>query len=238
MVDDCSAPPASVPDDVRFRVLSRESNGGPAAAVNTGLDAAEGEYVIRLDDDDLFTPDRLEIAQRGLMRAPIALCWAQYLGAAPKPQPILDGDVSGTILDRVTPHMGSAAVKRDLFLPLDESYLGSEDVEWWLRPAGLAPVATVARLGYLIRRHSELRGVHGTAARAAGSRRLLEQNEDYFRRHPRAAALRWKRIGLNELELGDRRAAREAFLRSFRARPSLRTIKHLSRTLSFERGHE
>ena len=230
VVDDCSTTPAVIPGDDRFRVIRRAVNGGPAAAVNAGLAEARGDYVIRLDDDDLFTPERLDIASAGIARAPIALCWARYLDEAPSPQTVLEGDVSGRILDRVTPHMGSAAVARELFLPLDESYLGSEDVEWWLRISAHAPVATVERFGYLIRRHSGPRVLHGVAARAAGSRRMLEEHADYFAAHPRAAALRWKRIGLNELQLGNRSAARRAFLESMRARPELRTMKHLARS--------
>src|SRR3954469_10198559 len=62
VVDDCSPQPVLVPDDPRFRVVRTALNGGPAAAVNAGLRAATGTYVIRLDDDDLFAKDRLELA--------------------------------------------------------------------------------------------------------------------------------------------------------------------------------
>jgi len=44
--------------DPRAQVLQR-SNGGPAAARNTGVAAAAGEYVTFLDADDLWPPDSL-----------------------------------------------------------------------------------------------------------------------------------------------------------------------------------
>jgi succinoglycan biosynthesis protein ExoO len=47
-------------NDVRIRVCSRETNGGPAAARNMGLSLATGEWIALLDADDMMTPDRLE----------------------------------------------------------------------------------------------------------------------------------------------------------------------------------
>src|SRR4051794_4260647 len=171
VVDDCSPRPVVVPDDPRFRVVRTGSNGGPAAAVNVGLRAATGTYVIRLDDDDVLAEDRLELALAGLTRAPIALCGAFTVGSDETSARRLEGDVHDTILDEITPHMGTVAMRRDLYPALDESFLGAEDVEWWLRASRRAPVTTVPRAGYGIRRHSGARVLHGTDARIQGSNR-------------------------------------------------------------------
>jgi len=45
--------------DVRFRLI-RQKNGGPGAARNTGLKAAQGEYFTFVDADDLVHPELLE----------------------------------------------------------------------------------------------------------------------------------------------------------------------------------
>ena len=65
LVDDCgddaslSIAQAFAAEHVNARVLRREKNGGLSAARNTGLDAAQGEYVYFLDSDDLPEPDAL-----------------------------------------------------------------------------------------------------------------------------------------------------------------------------------
>jgi glycosyltransferase involved in cell wall biosynthesis len=45
--------------DTRLRVIS-QSNGGPAAAGNSGIWASEGLYIARLDADDVAAPERLQ----------------------------------------------------------------------------------------------------------------------------------------------------------------------------------
>ncbi len=45
--------------DPRVRIIELTENRGPAGAANAGLDACIGEYIVRLDADDIATPDRL-----------------------------------------------------------------------------------------------------------------------------------------------------------------------------------
>lgn len=46
--------------DPRLRVIHNESNIGVTLTLNKGLDLARGEYVARMDCDDVSVPDRLE----------------------------------------------------------------------------------------------------------------------------------------------------------------------------------
>lgn len=44
--------------DPRIRVVEQARNGGPAAAARTAMDLAQGEYIIRVDADDVSLPKR------------------------------------------------------------------------------------------------------------------------------------------------------------------------------------
>jgi glycosyltransferase involved in cell wall biosynthesis len=45
--------------DPRIRIIELPANLGPAGAANAGFDACTGEYIVRLDADDMAVPDRL-----------------------------------------------------------------------------------------------------------------------------------------------------------------------------------
>jgi glycosyltransferase involved in cell wall biosynthesis len=65
IVDDASDPPVSLPasrNGLPLRLLRHEQTRGGAAAKNTGAQAAQGELIAFLDDDDLWAPSYLEHA--------------------------------------------------------------------------------------------------------------------------------------------------------------------------------
>jgi glycosyltransferase involved in cell wall biosynthesis len=47
--------------DSRVRVIRRTTNGGPAPARNSGVEAAKGRWIALLDADDLYLPQRLAV---------------------------------------------------------------------------------------------------------------------------------------------------------------------------------
>ncbi|WP_051935672.1 glycosyltransferase family 2 protein [Deinococcus sp. YIM 77859] len=61
--------------DPRLRLLALPSNSGPSDARNLGVQAARGEWIAFLDDDDEWRPDKLarqmEAAQRSSHRFPV-----------------------------------------------------------------------------------------------------------------------------------------------------------------------
>jgi glycosyltransferase involved in cell wall biosynthesis len=67
VVDDCSTEgTAPLADSLARRspvpmhvIRMAENSGGPAAPINAGVRAAQGEYIAVLDQDDMFLPDKL-----------------------------------------------------------------------------------------------------------------------------------------------------------------------------------
>jgi glycosyltransferase involved in cell wall biosynthesis len=236
VVDDASLDSLVVPDDPRIKVVRREVNGGPAAARNTGLAHATGHYITFLDDDDVYVSERLNMVLDGLRKAPISICWSRYLNESNTWNRVLRGDVRDTIVEATTPLLGATTIKAEYVIPFDERYVAVQDVEWWLRLAHTAKVWTTESVGYLVRRHGSPRHMNSTAARVRCSLLLLDMYAGYFNVHPRAAAFRWKRVGLMARNLGDYSLARRAFVRSLFLRPEARTVLHLARSLKLSTG--
>ena len=231
VVDDAGPVAATAPADPRVRLIRRTSNGGEPAARNTGIKASRGRYVTFLDDDDVFTRDRLRIARDGLERAPIAVCYRGGLDGSVGGNRDLEGHVHDSIVDAMTPQMGQVAVERAKAPLFNTDFEALTDVDWWMRASAAMPVATVPEVGIRYRTHSGPRNRNGIEARVVGSLLLLRTYEDYFRVRPRAASFRWKRIGIMAGSLGDRRLARAALLKSLRLRADTRGFKHLMTSL-------
>src|SRR5262245_60671731 len=64
IVNDCStdntAQVINSYHDPRIRIITNEQNLGLTRSLNLALDAASGEYIARLDCDDVSLPERLE----------------------------------------------------------------------------------------------------------------------------------------------------------------------------------
>jgi glycosyltransferase involved in cell wall biosynthesis len=90
IVDDASLSPvaAAFPDlahDTRVKILRNEQGRGQTASLNTGIRAATGAWIVRMDGDDLCAPDRLARIRQAAESSPDAqLLYSDYL--------IIDGD--------------------------------------------------------------------------------------------------------------------------------------------------
>ena len=76
VVDDGSTPEVKLPDYRNLKLIRHGQNCGAAAARNTGIRAASGEYVAFLDSDDFWRPTKLENQRQLLLNAPSDVCGA------------------------------------------------------------------------------------------------------------------------------------------------------------------
>ncbi len=112
-------------EDERVRVIHRE-NGGVSAARNTGMEAAQGEYIAFLDADDWLSPEAYEIMMR-LMEETGAEC------AACGNRLVYPDDTEKTEKAPMSGGFHSAAKVRDrLVLPLLCGRLSAEPVNGYV----------------------------------------------------------------------------------------------------------
>lgn len=63
-------------EGIALKYIAREENGGGAMARNTGIEAAAGDYIAFLDDDDEYLPSKVELQMRAIRDSGAAFCYA------------------------------------------------------------------------------------------------------------------------------------------------------------------
>lgn len=149
--------------DPRLKVFSYP-NSGPQKSRNRGISQASGEYLSFLDADDLWTPDKLESQLKALEEYPqagVAYSWTDWIDE--------DGKVwrrgsyisaEGNVYEKLLliDFIGSGSnplIRREALAQVgdfDESLVGNQDWEMWLRLAASHPFTVVPRTQILYRK--------------------------------------------------------------------------------------
>ena len=158
--DDTSAIADELATDPRVSVIHNEHNLGHVRTFNRGLDVANGEFLVRLDADDLLTPGCLSRAVALFDHDPaVGLVYGNpYHFTSPTPPAPRLSQVSWTIWSGVewleercrrgvncitTPEaMVRMSVVRQVG-PLDTRLLYAQDMELWCRIAAVVAVGRV-----------------------------------------------------------------------------------------------
>lgn len=225
VVDDGSGPATAAAveamADDRITLLRHASVRGVSQARNTGIEAASGEWLAFVDDDDLFAPDKLS-AQLAAMAGDPECRWScvgvvtidgagRIIGWH---HPPTERDVAVAMLvDDVTPGGGSGVVAhRDLVAAagrFDTELSCNADWDFHLRLAQHSPVAPVDRplLAYRIHPGAMSLDVDGCDEDFA---RMNEKYADLRARHGVAVdGARWTLWkSATYLRAGDRRRSR------------------------------
>lgn len=150
--------------DPRIRLVHNETNLGRCATPNKGLDLAQGEYLARMDCDDISLPTRLEKQVKFLNAHPdVGVCgtWIKlFMGTgyiikypltheAIKCHMLLGSQLAGA----------SAMFRRKVFLAhhlyYDVNCKLAEDYELWTRCSNVTKLANIPEILYLYRWHAE-----------------------------------------------------------------------------------
>lgn len=129
IVDDCSREPVSVDKTYPFavNVIRNTTNQGAAESRNIGARAAKGEWLLFLDDDDRFMPEKCEKIEQAIAQNPDvnfiyhpAKCEMVNEGFTYLTNPISPNEISAEriLLANKIGGMPMTAVKKDLFLKI------------------------------------------------------------------------------------------------------------------------
>lgn len=175
--------------DPRIRLIHNGKRLGLVKSLNKGLDLARGEYVARMDCDDISLPQRLARQVAFMDRhSQIGLCgtWVETIGEPagdlwryPSDPEIIRCQL---LFESVIAHP-SVMMRRTLFgkarLSYSSLYPHAEDYDLWVRSAKSFALSNIASVLLLRRVHSQQVGVREREEqRAAAARIRVAQIED------------------------------------------------------------
>lgn len=150
--------------DQRVRIERNESNIGLTRSLNKGIDLSRGEYIARMDCDDISIPQRLE-KQVAFLDADrrIGVCGSWAVLAGEMDGIVLkfptDPDVihSYLLFDNVIVHP-SVMIRKQLLevngLKYNENYAQSQDYDLWVRCAERMFLANIPEVLLRLRKHT------------------------------------------------------------------------------------
>ena len=241
IVDDCSTDHTQDViakfDDPRVRSLRHEVNKRQAAAINTGISDARGEYIAFLDDDDEWLPAKLERQTALLDSSPpnvgLVYGWLDEVNGltgrvTPSYRNTIEGDVFDNLLALEIPSPTStllvrASVAREVD-GFDERLRRHIDNDFICRISQRYHLAALPEV--VARNHID----HGRGRISGDNPESMSNALGYLRAHidrfarelaarPKARAAVLRRLSSLEMALGNRRAALSALATAARLDP-------------------
>jgi glycosyltransferase involved in cell wall biosynthesis len=174
--------------DPRIRLLHNETNLGLIATLNRGLDESRGDFIARMDHDDVSLPQRLErLLQFFTAHPSVGICGSSYIpfgqadlssfrGRCPTdPARIHAALLFNSPLGHPTVMMRRAALERH-GLRYRQDFVHAEDYDLWARAADCFPIANVPDRLLRYRVHpGQVTYQHGERQRESAGRVRREQ---------------------------------------------------------------
>lgn len=198
--------------DHRIRVVSSTRNEGLIAALNKGLALAQGEYIARMDQDDISLPQRLEKQVAFMDKNPnigILGTWVKTFGSIketiweyPEDPHIVK---SRLLFESVLAHPSTMLRRKILIdhnLYYNKDYIHAEDYELWVRCSRYTDLSNIPEVLLLYRFHDNKIGSTKLKEQLATAEKIRFQQLKNFALTPSAEEMelhnrisRWELTG-------------------------------------------
>lgn len=229
LVDDCSTDDtpevASSIKDPRLRYIRLPENVGVVEARNVGLEAAQGEYVCFLDDDDEIFPEKLRLQLERFSITPphVGLVYCGSVFRLEEGQeevlvakPVLKGRVYGELLGKNYLTMFAPLVRRECFDVVgrfDPALASCSDWDMWIRISRDYDFDFVPDILGATHIHGEQ--ISSDLKRKIAAREhILHKYEQELAMHPASLAESLRRLGILYCLARDPRSGRSCFRRA------------------------
>ncbi|MES1025530.1 glycosyltransferase [Gloeocapsa sp. BRSZ] len=246
VVDDASTESVQLPEDPRLRLIRLDEPHGGAGARNVGTEAAQGQWITYLDDDDRLLPHMAAISLEALSQTQLPTPVAVISGleivntqgeviSTRLPPPIrLRG--SHFALEELEPGYSyntkqTLVVEREVIRQIggwDKSFRSRVHSELFLRLNSVCTIIGVPIVTYQLYNHQSERVSRDPILRQESFQRLVTKHKSLFQSHPKMFAKFVVDHAQRSYQMGQTRAAISAILWAMQIEPYY-TVKRVTR---------
>ncbi|MGF1542581.1 MAG: glycosyltransferase family 2 protein [Pleurocapsa sp.] len=236
VVDDCSSESVNLPEHPHLRIIRLPENKGGSAARNIGTQAAKGQWVTFLDDDDQLLPHMAEASLKAL-----------HTSSLPKPVAVISGievvdDNANQISTRIPPTLPRGShysleeidpsqsffckqtlvVEKEVLLAIggfDESLPSRIHTDLFLRLNPVCSILGVSQIGYRLYKHNNWQISSDPTRRQVGFNRIIEKHHKTFQAHPKMFADFLYNQAITSYKIGQVQASLNNLIRAIAVSP-------------------